>query len=284
MSEQLIPIDLIMVKDRHRTDLGDLSDLAASIADVGLLQPIGITSTYRLVFGGRRLAACKQLGWAKVPVRFLSNRDDAAAILKAERDENTCRLDMKPSELVALGEALEELERPKARERQAAQDYGRGVHNSSSVEPELAASHPNPTRTAVADAIGMSPSQYQRAKHVVAVAKDEEAPQEVREVAQQAVAEMDAGRASVSGAYGRVRAAETEQRPTGAPDTGSRVRLKVAPSEKIIDRLVTMLAGMRESIRTVDFSDCPATEYQIKEIAESIRALGNLKRTLLEGK
>jgi hypothetical protein len=207
-------------------------------------------------------------------VRFLANRDDAAAILKAERDENTCRLDMKPSELVALGEALEELERPKARERMLA------GKTPSSTEPRVT----NPTRTAVADAIGMSPAQYQRAKHVVQAAKDETAPEEVREVAQQAVAEMDAGKASVSGAYGRVRAVETAQRPTGAPDTGSRVRLKVASSEKIIDRLVTMLAGMRESIRTVDFSDCPATEYQIKEIAESIRVLGNLKRTLLEGK
>lgn len=39
------------------------------------------------------------------------------ALLEAERDENTCRLDMKPSEKVALGLALEELEKPKARER-----------------------------------------------------------------------------------------------------------------------------------------------------------------------
>ncbi|MGH7558479.1 MAG: hypothetical protein ACREMD_12015, partial [Gemmatimonadota bacterium] len=32
-----------------------------------------------------------------------------------ERDENTCRLDMKPSEFVALGRKLEEMERSKAK-------------------------------------------------------------------------------------------------------------------------------------------------------------------------
>lgn len=42
------------------------------------------------------------------------------ALLEAERDENTCRLDMKPSEKVALGLALEELERPKAEARERA--------------------------------------------------------------------------------------------------------------------------------------------------------------------
>jgi len=35
----------------------------------------------------------------------------------AERDENACRKDMTPSEKVALGKALEALERPRAEER-----------------------------------------------------------------------------------------------------------------------------------------------------------------------
>lgn len=43
----------------------------------------------------------------------------------AERDENTCRKDFTPSEMVALAERLEELERPKAAERKA--DAGRSA-------------------------------------------------------------------------------------------------------------------------------------------------------------
>jgi len=42
------------------------------------------------------------------------------AIAIAERDENDCRLDFTTLEAVALGEALEELEGPKAKERKAA--------------------------------------------------------------------------------------------------------------------------------------------------------------------
>lgn len=41
------------------------------------------------------------------------------ALLIAERDENTCRKDFTPSEAVALGRKLEELEKPAAAERKA---------------------------------------------------------------------------------------------------------------------------------------------------------------------
>jgi hypothetical protein len=44
---------------------------------------------------------------------------DAALLLQAERDENTCRKDFTPSEAVAIGKELEELERPKAAERKS---------------------------------------------------------------------------------------------------------------------------------------------------------------------
>jgi hypothetical protein len=47
-----------------------------------------------------------------VPVVVASQTDDARTLLEAERDENTCREDMKPSERVALGLALEKLVRP----------------------------------------------------------------------------------------------------------------------------------------------------------------------------
>jgi ParB family chromosome partitioning protein len=48
--------------------MGDLSALAASIAEVGLLQPIGVSADGELVFGERRLRACRDLlGWTEIP-------------------------------------------------------------------------------------------------------------------------------------------------------------------------------------------------------------------------
>ena len=45
----------IKLGTRHRKDMGDLTSLADSIRQLGLLQPIGVTDKFRLVFGERRL-------------------------------------------------------------------------------------------------------------------------------------------------------------------------------------------------------------------------------------
>src|SRR5690348_13748352 len=93
----------IKVGDRARTNLGDLADLTASIEELGLLQPIVVTEDHELIAGGRRLEACRKLGMAEVEVTIAERITDAAGLLSAERDENTCRKDMTPSELVAIG-------------------------------------------------------------------------------------------------------------------------------------------------------------------------------------
>jgi ParB family transcriptional regulator, chromosome partitioning protein len=66
----------ITVGERYRKDMGDLDGLAASIADIGLLNPITIAPDGTLLAGGRRLAACKKLGWDKVPVRIMEGTND----------------------------------------------------------------------------------------------------------------------------------------------------------------------------------------------------------------
>ncbi len=63
-----LTINEITVRNRHRKNLGDVESLAASIKQVGLLHPIVVRSDGRLIAGGRRLAACKRLGWQSVPV------------------------------------------------------------------------------------------------------------------------------------------------------------------------------------------------------------------------
>ena len=72
--------------------MAELSRTAAGLAGAGGIHP----SPAGLAGLGRRI-------------------DQLALALQAERDENTCRQDFKPSEAVALGRQIEELERPQAK-------------------------------------------------------------------------------------------------------------------------------------------------------------------------
>ncbi len=58
-----------------RDDMGDVSGLADTIAEQGMLQPLGVVEVgmgrYRVVYGNRRRAAAIQLGLEKVPCMLL---------------------------------------------------------------------------------------------------------------------------------------------------------------------------------------------------------------------
>ena len=56
-----IQIADISVGQRHRRDMGDLTTLADSIRQEGLLQPIGVTDRLELVFGERRIRAVRDI-------------------------------------------------------------------------------------------------------------------------------------------------------------------------------------------------------------------------------
>jgi ParB family chromosome partitioning protein len=65
------PIESIRVEGRTRLDMGDIDRLAASIADIGLLNDITIDETGKLLAGARRLAACQRLGLKRVSVKIV---------------------------------------------------------------------------------------------------------------------------------------------------------------------------------------------------------------------
>ncbi len=70
---------------------------------LGLLQPIGITRDNQLVFGERRLLACRDhLGWTMIPARVV----DVPSIVSGEYAENEIRKDFSPSEQVAIKRAV----------------------------------------------------------------------------------------------------------------------------------------------------------------------------------
>ena len=57
-------------RQRRQLDPASIATLAADIARHGLLNPIILDEDHELIAGERRLAAMRQLGWTKVPVRF----------------------------------------------------------------------------------------------------------------------------------------------------------------------------------------------------------------------
>lgn len=164
---QRVAISEIKVEQRPRQELGDLESLAASIAELGLLQPIGVTSEKLLVWGERRLKACEGLGWTEIDAVVDPTLDDILKAAKAERDENICRKPFTHTEAVAKARQIEHLERERARRRQAeaGPPTGRGAKRTACGNLPQAVK--GKTRDKVAAAVGMSGRTYEKAKKVV---------------------------------------------------------------------------------------------------------------------
>lgn len=193
-----VALDDIVVRRRHRTDLGDIDALATSIATVGLLHPpvvVDDRGRYRLVAGERRLAAARHLGWDTIDVRVAVSIADAKGLLIAERDENTCRKDFTPSEAVALARTIENIERPRAKANSAANLRRRRSEPTAQVghsEPDGAASAAEPVgRVAdlAAAATGYGRESIRKAAAVVDATTDDDPA--VAAAAQAAVDQMD---------------------------------------------------------------------------------------------
>lgn len=110
-----ILLELIDIGDNVRTDPGDLAELQASIAEVGVLQPVKVTEQpdgrYHLVWGQRRVLACRALGRLRIPAYIIPAGDvDAKGATRSieQLAENLIRKDLNPiEEAVALREVLD---------------------------------------------------------------------------------------------------------------------------------------------------------------------------------
>lgn len=160
-----IHVSRIVVGDRARVGAPDIHTLAKSIHAIGLLHPVVINTRNELIAGFRRLQALKHLGWEDIPVRRAYLLDDAVWALRAEREENLCRVDLTPSELASLGKKIEALERPAAKER--LKEAGKAGGKGSGKLPEASKGD---TRDKVAAALGVSGRTYEKAKQVQAAA------------------------------------------------------------------------------------------------------------------
>jgi ParB/Sulfiredoxin domain len=93
-----IALQDLIINPRRREEMGDLAGLASSIERYGLLHPIVIDEARRLIAGGRRVEACKRLGWTEIEATMLGeltaeDRD------RMEVEENVKRKDLTAAEI-----------------------------------------------------------------------------------------------------------------------------------------------------------------------------------------
>lgn len=205
-------LDSIRVGRRHRADLGDIGELAASIEREGLLQPITIAPDGVLVCGMRRLAAMRQLGWRTANVWVRSGISDDLGQLLAEQDENALHKPLTQTEQASLYRELKALLAEDASRRQEASRFtadGRKPrsHGAATV---AAPSTDSPSGDARAQAALMvtgrnSYTSLERIGELQGLAGDPTMPSGVRERAAAELAGIDAG-GSITSAHQRTRA------------------------------------------------------------------------------
>lgn len=271
-----VPVHAIVVADRFRRELGDLSDLRASMGELGLLSPLVVTPDLTLVAGQRRLEVARQLGWAYVDVRVVADLGSASELLRAERDENTCRKPMTGSELYALGKALEALEGPKSADRQRAA-LKRGVGSP------LASTDANGQRSreAVGAGIGVSSAQWQRLKHI-----GDRAAQGDPE-AQEVMSDIDRGDETIRGGYGRLPKPTPDRPSKPAPDLGNVGSLRTIPRKKNdagkkLRQLAAKVKDLGQLCSMIELDGLTKEEADgiAADLAEGLSALASLKNQL----
>jgi ParB family chromosome partitioning protein len=212
-----VAVDSIVVGARHRKDAGDLDALAASIDQLGLLQPVTVTPDRVLVCGWRRLEAVKRLGWQSIKVWVRSGISDPVTALLAERDENTQRKDYTPLEREALYREIKDLLREDAARRQAETRFGGarrnentktgrtdaagGVHRTSPARPdntmEVTRDHAGQGKVREQAALIVtgrkSQNTLERLSMLVDLTRDATQPDHIRSLAAEALARIQDG-------------------------------------------------------------------------------------------
>lgn len=135
-----IPISEIKINSgRRKADPTHVNELSKSIADVGLLNPVTVDSSYTLIAGLHRLEAAKLLSWAEIECT-ICEIDSIRAEL-AEIDENVIRRNLTNTEvsgLLARRKKLYETLHPEtiARNRPGHVNNHQGSSDIVSLEPK----------------------------------------------------------------------------------------------------------------------------------------------------
>lgn len=93
-----IRIEEIIIRDRIRRTIGDISQLMESMKLHGQLNPILITPKKVLIAGNRRLEAARRLGWTTIDAKIAEGITELEN-LEIEMDENVQRRNLTAEEL-----------------------------------------------------------------------------------------------------------------------------------------------------------------------------------------
>lgn len=252
-------VTAIAIGDRARQSLGDIDALAESIRTIGLLHPVVVTPAGQLVAGHRRLKAVRRLGWTEVPVTVAHDLETEERALLAERDENTQRLDFTPEEAVRVRRRIHAV--VEARAKQAQRDHGgTAPGRTSNTSANLAEVKPRAereTRHVTARATGYGATTLDKAEAVVAAAEADDTPDPVREVAREAVAQMnDSGK--VDGAHRRVQQARDAHTLDQAGVNGDADVLRM----RLLSNAYRCVVSVRQNLLALDPTNLAAAIHE----------------------
>lgn len=273
------PIDSIIIGSRIRSDLGDLDGLATSLALVGMLQPVVVDADGTLIAGRRRIEAAKRLGWTEVPTYVVTTLEDARTRLVAERDENTERKPMTPSELVMMSRAIEAVEAPRARQRRIEGNRAGGLRrpgdkSTSAPTSTSGRDRSHETRRILADAVGIGRTGLFYARKIVDRAEQGD------ERAIEAQVLMDT-KGQIMPAYEHMIGHRVSHRERDIPKDPPMARARVVIRGTAVDRLlnaVYQLNGLSTGLESVIDSKIEIEDE--KKRTEILNILRNSRKTM----
>lgn len=150
MKFAMVKLSDVLVEDRARQEMGELGELAFSIKERGLIQPLAVQEVngkYRLLAGGRRFAAIQRLGHETVGARIFEGELSRLEIKSIELAENIHRKDLTFLETSKLQREIHELQ---------LEIHGQ---KSSGGRPDVTGDKEGWDMSRTADLLGVSPAQ-----------------------------------------------------------------------------------------------------------------------------
>ena len=301
-----VALEDIVVRERIRQELGDLSELKASMQARGLINAIVVAADQKtLIDGERRLTSARELAWPDIEARIWRPAD-GLELLDVEAESNLCRKDFTLGEAERRFTLREKLEVDAARERQrqAGGHWMGGTRSGGSQTPDTPYTGPGkfpeamhdaqPSRTAnegrardqAARGTGYSHKTLEKVRRVRKTAEDQTQPEEVRKEAQQQYdrllndpdAKADPALKAVQLAQKRAERAAKQQEQvskTGASGQWIRPPEPVKPDPTLTQRLIkaigtvkglTSIAAEIEAGASLDLDD-----HTIQVLRKSLR-------------
>lgn len=227
----------IVVDKRYRDDLGDINELAESIKEKGVLQPITLDSSHHLLAGGRRYAACSALGMVEIPalIREIEGEIDAREI---ELIENIHRKSFTWQEEAALVAEIDRLYKEK--------DHNWSGRKTAQLLDKSVAGVARNLQLAKAAEIIPEITECKTADEALKFLKNLEERAIVNQLAERQKQQMEVHKEADSGTVASV---------ANGVDRGVRDALRLADQNYIIKDVFEGLAGLRSNGH-VDFIEC----------------------------